>query len=250
MNKQEEQMYPFSAPLAEERASGPRSQNAAKRLLWAVLAITVATAVELGGWLWLATRYSVQPLRADANTLYLADWSKDINGWTGGDQWHWKAPGVISSVPDSIPLYSQPQDLFFLAPYHPSADDIEIDAQIKSLDWGNTFVGEGPIYGIVMGMDSQYMGYSCSEVPRFLGHVDDWTDQGITGYAGIDDAHLNFADYVNFTLKIQHHVVTLYLNGQQTAQATLPAYQTGGAVGVYSLYGTIEVEGFRVEKLP
>ena len=28
-----------------------------------------------------------------------------------------------------------------------------MDAQIKSLDWGSTFVGDGPIFGVVIGVE-------------------------------------------------------------------------------------------------
>ncbi len=251
MNDQQEQMPPLAAQQARTRAGRVTRRDCGLCLLWMGIALLVITACPLGGWfLWqFVTGYTVHPLSADANTLYLADWSKDLDSWMGGAQWHWKEPGVISSVPATIPLYSQPPDLYFLSPYHPDANDIEIDAQIKSLDWGTTFVGDGPVFGIALEMDSQYRGYVCSEVPLFLGHVG-LPAQGITRYSGIDEAHIDFSHYVDFKVTIQRQVAALFLDGQQIARATLSAYHAGGSVGVYSLYGTIEVEGFRVEKLP
>jgi hypothetical protein len=246
-NLVEEQVSLFPAPLAEKPGKKRKLQ-----FFWIGLVLAMVLSIAPCVTTFLFTFWHpILPLSADANTLYLADWSKDMDGWTGGDQWHWKQPGVISSQVLDPSTYTTPsqESLLFLAPYHPTDADIQIDAQIKSLDWGNTFVGDGPDFGILVGIDGQYMGYLCAAMPNYFSHVIDWSEEGITGYSGIGEAPDDFRQYVNFTVKIQHQVATFYLNGQWIAQATLTNYQPGGAVGLLSLYGAIEVQGFRIDKL-
>jgi hypothetical protein len=102
-----------------------------------------------------------------------------------------------------------------------------VDAQIKSLDWGSIFVGEGPLFGIIIGVDCQNNGYLCGSTwGKYIEHIQDWSDVGITDYSESDAEHPDFSQFVTVMIKIQKHVLTLFFNDQQVAQATLPSYHT------------------------
>jgi hypothetical protein len=64
-----------------------------------VALVAIVLMLTLGGYFFVNYLPGLdnQPLRADAQTLYMADWSKDLDSWSGGAQWHWQEHGVISS---------------------------------------------------------------------------------------------------------------------------------------------------------
>jgi hypothetical protein len=83
MNDQGNQGTPFSPPLAEEGGELFSRRHTARRFLWIGVALGLALALVLSGWAgFLNMRFTIQPLRADANTLYLANWSKDLDNWS------------------------------------------------------------------------------------------------------------------------------------------------------------------------
>jgi hypothetical protein len=214
-------------------------------LVVVVLLLTLGGHFLVGSWLGLGT----QPLRADAQTLYLADWSQDLDGWSGGAQWHWQERGVISSEDDRAAPFNAPSNLFvphLLAPYRPSEANIQVDAQIKVLGYG---FRDETIFGILVGSDGQGIGYGCGlNWGRAIQLWPQDSANGLTGYR-TGNAGADFSDYVTLTVTIRNRVMTLFIGGQMAAQATAPGYQAGGFVGVYATNGAVEVRSFRVDKL-
>lgn len=252
MRDQGQQGTPITPGHGDERDEVYRGRHFARRWLWAGIVFGLIVAVLLGGWaVFLNTTSALQPLRMDAHTLYLADWSKDTGGWSGGAQWHWKQSGVISSRIQTPPSAMATDDLLFLAPYQPSSADYEVDAQIRSLNWGATFVGEGPLFGVLIGVDSQRDGYLCGSIwGKYIEHIKDWSAAGISDYVTRPALNIDFSKVVTFSVIMRNHLIRVLLNGQQVAQAALPPVQSGGSVGLLSAFGAIEVQGFRVEQLP
>ncbi len=186
-----------------------------------------------------------QPLRADAQTLYMADLSKDLDGWSGGAQWHGQERGVISSE-DNPAAPSNPFVPHLLAPYRPSEANIQVDAQIKVVGYG---FRDETIFGILVGSDRQGMGYGCGL--NWGREIQLWPEDSAKGLTGFTtgNAGADFSDYVTLTVTIRNKVMTLFIAGQMAAQATAPGYQAGGFVGLYAANGAVEVRSFRVEKL-
>jgi hypothetical protein len=193
---------------------------------------------------------SLQTLRADANTLYLANWSRDLDHWSKGSQesqWEWEKPGVI----DTHGTFSGSPSPLLLAPYQPNSRDIEVDAVIQDHVGFNEFEN----FGIVTGIDSQGNGYFSGEDfdrEQFIERLSSGEDLHVmtqnTGGHSVEDTA---EKYYLFTVKIQGNVITLFIDGWQVSQATLSDYHPGGSIGLYaSGDGEIAVVGFRVEKLP
>jgi|ERR1051326_2460530 hypothetical protein len=238
----------FTSPHAE---AGARQAVGRKRewyLLLIVLALIIAlTAVLCMGTGFVQYFFSRQPLGADANTLYMADWSKGLGDWSGGSQWHWVELGVLSSEDESSPPVSSADfNPLLLAPYRPSVANIQVDAQIKVLGYG---FRDETIFGIAVGFDNGGNGYACglNWGRGIQGRPEDSAErvtQYVQGNAGAD-----FSDYVTLTVKIRDDRMTVLINGGEFAEATVPSYQAGGFVGLYASNGAVEVRGFRVDKL-
>jgi hypothetical protein len=137
-----------------------------------------------------------RPLRVDSQTLYLADWSNDLDGWSGGAQWHWQERGAISSDEGNASAPSNPfaPHVFvphLLAPYRPSEANIRVDAQIKVL--GYAFRDE-TIFGILVASDRQGMGYGCGL--NWGRNIQLWPEDSakrVTGYT-TGDGSADFSD--------------------------------------------------------
>jgi hypothetical protein len=175
-----------------------------------------------------------QPLRADAQTLYLVNSSQDLNFSSLPSQWHWqelRLPGAAIVV----------------SPYHPTGDALEIDAQISD---SGASINSDDFFGIVVGLDNQGAGYACGVT----------LNQPIVSYSGWDahtiqrettsGVYSDFSHYVTITVTIQQHVITLLYDGKQVAQATVTASPTGGLIGLFSSPSTsATVQGFRIDYL-
>jgi hypothetical protein len=239
MNEYGDQVTRSTPNLAEEKDRETSRQKTSRRFLWRAGAIGISVVLIVSIWIgFLNTR--CQPLRADANTLYLANWSKNLDHWSGGSQWHWQQPGVISSEGAlGTPL--------LLAPYHPSNADLEVDAQIKVL--GYSFRDE-TIFGIVIGVDRQGNSYRCGlNWGRAIERLQGDPSEGIAGFTEDDSVGRDFSTYVTLRVTVEKNVMTLFFDEQQFAQATVTAFHADGSLGVFATNGAVEVQGFRVEKL-
>lgn len=221
------------SPDSERRGRTSLSQQRWKWLLWSGLLLGIGLVVLLGIFGGLLRR-GPPPLRSDPNTLYLVNSSQDLSFSSLPSQWHWQA---LSN--------------FVLAPYQPTGDALEIDAQITDAGAG---LHDDDFFGIAIGLDQQGAGYVCGitldqpilSSPKWDQGWDQDTLQGETtsGVSG------DFSNYVTVTVTIQNNIITLFYDGKRVAQATATAYHANGLIGLFSSASTsAKVRGFRIESL-
>jgi hypothetical protein len=132
-----------------------------------------------------------------------------------------------------------------VAPYHPTGEALEIDAQIQDFD--APFHGD-EAYGIAVGMDDLGAGYACGEtLNQPIASVPGWDESSIQGETRTG-VYGNTSHYVTMTVIIQNNVITLSYDGQLAAQATATTYHTNGSIGLFSA-SSAKVRGFRIEDL-
>ena len=239
------QTQPFLHHVIEERNKRTQEQKKSRRFLWGGLAFGAVVMVVLSTFvLYVYDRFNPQPLRADTNTLYLADWSKGFDGWSGGKEWQWKQPGVIGTkdVPSDNDL--------LLAPYHASNTNVQIDMQLKVIDPG--WVNDDSEQGIAIGVGAQGQGYRCGY--NLLAAIEllqeNSSSAGVSDYRESNDTSDTWGNgFRTFTVTIRNNVITLFFDGQQVAQAIATAYDTAGSLGLYANGDMVEVQSFRIDKL-
>jgi hypothetical protein len=221
------------SPDAERGGRMSPSQQRWKRLLWSGLLLGIGLVVLLGVFGGLLQR-GPPPLRSDPNTLYLATSSQDLSFWSLPSQWHWQA-----------------FDNFIVAPYQPTGEALEIDAQITDAGAG---LHDDDFFGIAIGMDQQGAGYVCGitldqPILSSPGGGQGWDQSTIQGEttSGVVG---NFSTYVTVAVTIQNNSITLFYDGKRIAQATATAYHANGLIGLFASASTsAKVRGFRIESL-
>jgi hypothetical protein len=220
------------SPDSEREGRTSPSQQRWKRLLWGRLLLGIGLVVLLAVFAGLLQRRP-PPLRSDPNTLYLVNSSQDLSFSSLPSQWHWQVLKALGA-------------LFVVAPYHPTGEGLEIDAQIS--DAGADNFQNDDAFGIAIGLDNQGAGYICGitlfqPIATYPG-----TDQPIQGET-TSGWYGDFSDYVTVTVTIQNNIITLSEDGKRVAQATATAYHTNGLIGLFLGGGSPTVRGFRVESL-
>ena len=220
-----------SPSSARERSTSP-SRPCWKGVLRSGILIGTALILLLSVWvLFLQTR--PKPLRADANTLYLVTSPEDLSISSLPAQWHWQELGGWGALVE-------------VAPYHPTGEALEIDAQIS--DSGASFQNDD-VFGIVVGMNSQGAGYVCGmTLNKPIASYPGWDEHTIQREA-TTGVYGSWSRYVTVTVTIRDHVITLFYDGKQVARATVAASPADGLIGLFTS-SSATVRGFRVEHLP
>lgn len=231
MDRSHNVMRPTTSSSSKEREERVPGQKPWRRFLWRGVLLGTCLVLLLSIGVIVLQKRS-QPLRVDPNTLYLATSSEDLSISSLSSQWHWQELNL-------------PGAFFVVAPYHPTDEALEVDAQIKDPDPG---FQNDDAFGIVIGMDIQGAGYVCGVT----------LNQPIAGYPGWDDHTIksettsgvygHFADYVTVTVTIRQNVITLLYDGKLVAQASVTDYHADGLIGLFSTSG-VKVQGFRIERL-
>jgi hypothetical protein len=208
-----------------------RGKRVPGQKLWGGILIGVSLILLLGVWISTFQNGS-QPLHADSKTLYLVNSSQDLSISSLRSHWHWQELGLSGAI-------------FMATPYQPTGDALEIDARIKDSDAG---FQNDDAFGIVVGMNSQGAGYVCGVT----------LNQPIVSYPGWDEHTIlsesttgiygDWSNYMTVTVIIRKHVITLFYDEQQVAQATVTASPTDGLTGLFTA-SSATVQGFRIESL-
>jgi hypothetical protein len=193
--------------------------------------IGTALILLLSGWV-LFLQSGPKPLRADANTLYFVTSPQDLSISSLPSQWHWQDLGGWGAH-------------VVVAPYHPTSEALEIDAQIS--DSGASFQNDDA-FGIVVGMNSQGAGYVCGEtLNKPIASYPGWDEHTIQREA-TTGVYGTWSRYVTVTVTIRDHIITLFYDGKQAAQATVTGSPAGGLIGLFTS-SSATVRAFRVEHL-
>lgn len=202
-----------------------------KRFLRNGMLIGTASILLLSVWA-LVLQTQPKPLRADANTLYLVTSPRDLSISSVPSQWRWQDLGVWGAR-------------VVVAPYHPTGEALEIDAQIS--DSGASFQNDD-VFGIVVGMNSQGDGYVCGETLNDpIASYPGWDEHTIQREA-TTGVYGSWSGYVTVTVTIRGNVITLFYDGKQAARATVTDSPSDGMIGLFTA-SSATVRGFRVERL-
>jgi hypothetical protein len=186
-------------------------------------------------------------LSADSNTLYLANWSKGLDNWSGGPGWQWKQSGMINSN-NLMGSTTNPPAFVLLAPYQPTSSAFQVTASIMD---ANATIYTTAHFGVVIGVNKSYDGYFCGlgqdgiGIDALSGGTDHKVIVGQTNADGIDTSS---PQYDVYTVQVRKNVITFFFDGQQEAQITVSTNLVGASIGLYADSG-VDVQGFRVEKL-
>lgn len=220
------------SPSSEPEGRTSPSQPWWKRFLRNGILIGTALILLLSGWA-LFLQSTPKPLRADANTLYFVTSPQDLSISSLPSQWHWQDLGVSGAR-------------VVVAPYHPTGEALQIDAQIS--DSGASFQNDD-VFGIVVGMNSQGAGYVCGmTLNKPIASYPGWDEHTIQREA-TTGVYGSWSRYVTVTVTIRDHVITLFYDGKQVARATVAASPADGLIGLFTS-SSATVRGFRVEHLP
>lgn len=188
-------------------------------LLWGC-SILLFVAVILGGYFLFTLPIPLQP---DSHTLYSTDWSRDFSAWQGAG-WQKRWNGGVHSDHGGL----------FLSPYVADGADIQIDVQMKHLGV-DAFQNAVISLGIVLKNGNDEHKFA-------LGDVDPLTPW----YPDTYDA---LQDFATVSVRLQHGVVTLLINGKQVAQKS-SAFALQGTVGLFAEGDSIvEARSFRIDKV-
>lgn len=198
-------------------------------------------------------------LGTDNKTLYITDWSKDLNHWTAGSEWKWIQSNVVGSDggQGQQGYNENPHDYFLVAPYNPDNADYEIDAQIQYLHSASNNAGD---FGIIVRSDQDGNGYFCGfdaseshydiELMHNNGYGSLSTTSLTQNYATIGDNPITMDNqYHTYSTRVQKNVITLLVDGKQMAQVTDNTYLSAGLVGLRAYSTVVDVHSLRVEKV-
>ena len=190
-------------------------------------------------------------LTADGHTLFLADWSTNLDNWSGGDEWKWIQRGIIGSDggQNHQNYGSNPTDYLLMPSYRPTSADYEVDAQIQYVR--NT-QGSGD-FGIVLRVDESNGGYFCgfngSNYDIALIPNGQSSTTSLLQTTGSRNSVKRDTGYPTERVRIQNNEITLFVDNQQVAQATDSTYLSAGVVGLRANGTVVDVHSFRVESL-
>lgn len=201
--------------------------------------------------------YTPVALAPDSNTVYLADWSKGLNHWSGGAEWKWIQSGIIGSDGgQSVQDYgddSSPTMYLLGAPYRPTNADYEVDAQIQYLH--NTGSNGGD-FGIVLRVDRGANGYFCGYDGYDERYDIDLMQNGQGSMTSLtsnnsysDSSDTPGEQYHTYKVTVEKNNIACFVDGKQVARVTDNTYLGAGSIGLRSYSTAIDVHSFRVEKM-
>jgi hypothetical protein len=179
-------------------------------------------------------------------SLYTADWSSGLNGWTGSSEWSVANGELISnghwSGNPTAPATTGGDTI--IAPYQPSTADYALQARIKILSTPDKCWLA--LRGRVQNDDSGYNGY-------FVGY-DAYFGDGIiayfapkVGFVSLQSKSYSpgFAWHI-YRAEFKGNQITLKIDGHTLLQVTNIANPNAGQVGLENGDCQIEVSGYRV----
>ncbi len=185
-------------------------------------------------------------LPIDRSTMYNANWSQDLNSWTGGSEWKWIENGLVGSD-GSMGGSGNARDYYFMAPYHPSGADYAVEAQVQFIRFTSTSSADA---GVLVRTGSGDDGYFCgidSSKRVIIALVNGGNNSKvvISNTPGPPFEHL----YITIRVEVKKNVIAFFINGRQMAQAIDNTYLNAGMVGLRAMNAVVDVHSFQVKKI-
>lgn len=170
--------------------------------------------------------------------LYQADWSKGMDGWSGGSQWGVNSSGILVSNGNSQ------NNKFIVAPYRPTTANYAVEAQIQFLQPLSPS-SDPTLFGIMVrgAAEGDKIGYDCymynnSARIRVAADPNSQVLQQ-TPYTLDTSWH-------TYRVEVNNNSIKCFIDNMQVLQVTDNTYMLPGEVGLLDINSQINVRSFTV----